>query len=1052
VRFGVLGPLVAEDGDGPVHLGGARHRAIVARLLLARGRVVPVSRLIADLWTDPPAGALGAVQTFVGELRRVLEPGRAPRTPARVLVTAAPGYALRAGPDDVDAWAFETAVTRSAELLARTEPARARDLLDDALARWRGPAYAEFAEEDWARAEAARLEELRLLAIARRAEAALALGAAAELVPDLEAAVADHPLREDGWRLLALALYRSGRQGDALAALRRARQVLREELGVDPSPVLQQLERDVLGQAPLLSTPVVAAARPGEPFVGRGAELAAVERAAATVAASRRPGLVLLSGPAGVGKSTLARAAAGRLAAGGWTVATGVSPEAQSAPSAQPWAQLQVGLAAGRPIPTVPAHGDPATARFARHRAIAAQLAAISADGPVLLVFDDLHWADEETLALLTALATDPDAGAVLVIGTHRTTDVSPALTEALARLARTEPTRLELPGLSEPDVVELVTALTDGAAAEDDARTIAARSAGNPFFVRELTRLWEAEGRAVLHRVPAGVRDVVRHRLSTLPEPARAHLRLAAVLGDDVDLDVLVPLVGGNEEAVLASIESALLAGFLMEQDADRLRFAHALVRETLYADVPQARRARWHAATADVLEALRPDDVAAIAEHLVRAGSRVAAPRTAHWTRAAAERAEGRAALHEAARLWGATLTALDRADPDPRARLDAAMGLVRTLAVTGDLARARDHRAAAVAAAEALGDPLLTARVLGSFDVPAVWTANDDEALSARLVATAERTLAVLPAGADAERARLLTTVALERRADAGPRGREAAEEAAAIARSLGDPALLALALNGRFLQTFSRAGLAPERARLGEELLAVAGPAGLVTFEVLGHLVLIQSAAALADLSAADGHAAAADALADRYDLPVVGVFTDWYAALRLAVTGEREQAETAYRAAARRLTGTGMRGMEGLLPLALLCLAPGSPPTGADWGPYAPWARPLVLLAEGRPDGARTALREVPDSPHDLLFEARSCLAAIAAVRLGDRDRMARLYDQLLPAADELAGAGSGLLTLGPVARHLGELAAGLGHPSAEHVEQARAVAGRAALG
>ncbi len=207
---------------------------MLARLLIARGRVVPVSWLIDDLWADAPEGALGAVQTFVGALRKALEPDRPPRTPARVLVTAPPGYALRAEPHEVDAWRFEAAVATAGALLAEGKAEDARALLDDVLGLWRGPAYAEFADEDWARAEADRLNELRLLANVRRAEAALALGQAAEVVPELEAQVAGHPLREDGWRLLAAALYASGRQGDALAALRRAKDVLRTELGVDP--------------------------------------------------------------------------------------------------------------------------------------------------------------------------------------------------------------------------------------------------------------------------------------------------------------------------------------------------------------------------------------------------------------------------------------------------------------------------------------------------------------------------------------------------------------------------------------------------------------------------------------------------------------------------------------------------------------------------------------------------------------------------------------------------------------------------------------------------
>jgi DNA-binding SARP family transcriptional activator len=1012
VSFAVLGPLTAENEHGPVNLKGLRHRAVLARLLIAKGRVVPVNWLIDDLWDDAPEGALGAVQTFVGALRKALEPDRPPRTPSRLLVTVPPGYALQA--DEVDAWRFEATVAASAQLPAK----EALILLDEALGLWRGPAYAEFAEEDWARAEATRLSELRLLAVERRAEAATVLGQAAESVPDLQAHVAGHPLREDGWRLLALALYRTGRQGDALATLRRAREVLRTELGVDPGESLRQLEADILAQASHL-TPSIE-----HPFIGRTSELAELTEAAAAVAAVGKPRLVLLSGAPGVGKSALAEAFTQRLA--GWTIAWGASPELPGAPAAWPWTQMRESLPPG---------DDPVAARFRRHRAIGSYLATV---GPVVLVFDDLHWADEETLALVTALAADPGAGAVLIVGMYRSTEISPGLAEALGRAARTEPVRIYLSGLTEEQVREMVQAITYSET--PPSHVIHARSAGNPFFVRELTRLWESEGDAALQTVPAGVRDVIRHRLARLPETARTHLRQAAVIGREVDLDVLIALAG-DEDLVLDSVESALLAGFVVEQDAGRLRFAHALVHETLYEDITRARRARWHAAVAEIIQ---PDDVATVAHHLLRAETWASAARTAHYARAAAKRAEERFAPHEAARLWRGTVTALDRMESDVRARLEAVMGMVRALAVTGYLQQACRHRVEAITAAETLGDPLLTAGVIGSFDVPAIWTANDDDALSAHLVAAAERTLATLPADHETERARLLITIAMERRADAGHRGNEAAQEAVSIARSLDDTTLLAFALNGQFMQTFHRAGLAPQRAEIGEELLELAGRhSGLVTFEVLGHLILIQARAALADLAAADRHAAAADELAERYQLPLVGVFTDWYAALRLAITGQ--PAEAAYRAAAARLTGTGMFGLEkGILPLALLCLN-GTAPPEADWGPYESWARPLVLLAQGKRDEALAAV--IPDSPRDLLFEARTCLHSMVAIEAGDRATMERLYAELLPAANELAGAGSGLLTLGPTAQHLGNLSTALGRheQAARHYEQARAL-------
>ncbi|MGH3246075.1 MAG: AfsR/SARP family transcriptional regulator, partial [Trebonia sp.] len=252
MTFGVLGPVVAWGADGAaLDLKGPRHRAVLARLAVARGRVVPLGVLIDDLWETPPAGAAGAIRTFVGALRRAIEPGRPPRTGFQVLVTQGPGYALRAAPDDLDALRCERLATEAASAQA----SRALRLSEESLALWRGPAYADFADEPWAGAERARLTELRLALIERQAEARLELGLAAMAVPDLQAHVSGHPWREEGWRLLALALYRGGRQAEALDVIRRARSLLATELGLDPGPSLAALEAGILHQAAHLQAP-----------------------------------------------------------------------------------------------------------------------------------------------------------------------------------------------------------------------------------------------------------------------------------------------------------------------------------------------------------------------------------------------------------------------------------------------------------------------------------------------------------------------------------------------------------------------------------------------------------------------------------------------------------------------------------------------------------------------------------------------------------------------------------------------------------------------------
>ncbi|NUR95778.1 MAG: SARP family transcriptional regulator [Kribbellaceae bacterium] len=581
MEFGVLGPVVAWDRE-PVDLKGPRHRAVLARLIVARGRVVPANVLVDDLWPDPPEGALSALRTFVAALRKAIEPDRRPRSPARLLITEGPGYALRT--DAVDAWRFEDSVKATAlpDLLAGLE-------------LWRGPAYAEFADEPWALAERSRLTELRLHAIERVAATRLELGLAAEAVPDLDAHVIEHPWREDAWRLLALALYRSDRQGDALAVLRRARATLVGQLGVDPGPALSRLESDILNQA---------------------------------------------------------------------------------------------------------------------------------------------------------------------------------------------------------------------------------------------------------THLAPAG--------------------------------------------------------------------------------------------------------------------------------------------------NVWAETAAAYDRVVGGTRARIESTVGLLRNLAVTGGggLEAARRHRLAAVRAAEELGDPDLTARVIGAYDVPAIWTRSDDEAQAAAIVNAAER---VLPTQDHPSiRARLLATIALESRGSREARPREAALEAEQLARSLDDPALLAFTLNGVFMQTCYRAGLAPERDAIGAELVTLSQRHNLFTYEVLGHLIRLQSACARADHTAADEHAAAADALAARHELPLVAVFTRWYAALR-------DDTPESDRAAAELLDGAGMPGLsEGLLPLALAGYA--------------------VRHDEAVPE---VDYRPTPG----LLLEAQWCLTAHAAKQAGDDELLKRAQTALAPAAHEHA-AGSGLLTLGPVADYL----------------------------
>ncbi|MFD8706008.1 BTAD domain-containing putative transcriptional regulator [Kitasatospora sp. NPDC059648] len=637
MRIDVLGAVRALRDDGcPVELGGPRHREVLARLVAAEGRMVTTDTLVEDLWTDPPVRAVGALRTFVAALRRALEPDRPPRDAPRVIVTEGPGYALRLPREDVDAHRFQDTLAR-----ARRDPGTAAEL-GAALAAWRGPAYADVPDSAWAQRERARLEELRLEGVELRARLLLDAGEGAGLVAELGAHVAEHPWREPAWGLLARALHRAGRQADALAALRRARAMLVDQLGLDPGVELRRLEAEIL------------------------------------------------NGPAPVGPA--------------------------------------------------------------------------------------------------------------------RTT--------------------------------------------------------------------WSGPG---------------------------------------------------------------------------------------------------------------------------VRLG-----PRTT--------------------------------------------VELARTLALAGGdaLVHSRRDRLAAIRAAERTGDLLLTARIIGAYDVPALWSRADDPEQSRAVVEAAERTLTALgPDGPADLSARLLATVAVESRsADLSTAGlrraNRAARQAEALARGLADPGLLAFALNGVFLQSFGRPGLAVARDGIGTELLDLAGRHGLANFAVLGRLVRLQSASALGDLDAAAAHAEAAERIAATTEAPLVPVLTGWFRARATAAHSAEPGGPTAamaaaeYRAAEEALRTAGMPGLHrGLFPLALLGLrllhdrpAPTDP--RLDWGPYRPWARPLVLLAEGRAEEARAALAAAPEPPHDHLQEALWCLTARAASRLGERATAARAAAALHGAAVEDAGGASGMLTLGPVARYLAE--------------------------
>jgi predicted ATPase/DNA-binding SARP family transcriptional activator len=301
--FRVLGPVEAVRGDRSLELGGRRQRTLLAVLLVERGRRVPVDRLIEELWHgEPPPAAATTLRSYVSRLRTSLADGVA-------VGGDLDGYTLEVAPDAVDATVFERLVREGEAAVARRSVRRAQEQLEVALNLWRGRPFGELADDGMLRVEADRLEDLRLHALELRIEVELQLGRSAELLSELEVLVASHPYRETYWRQFMLALYRSGRQADALAAYHRARRVLSDELGLEPGEELRALELAILRQEVPAATPPEDRHNLPQPlttFIGRGREIDEI------LASLRKHRLVALTGVGGVGKTRLAIEAARR--------------------------------------------------------------------------------------------------------------------------------------------------------------------------------------------------------------------------------------------------------------------------------------------------------------------------------------------------------------------------------------------------------------------------------------------------------------------------------------------------------------------------------------------------------------------------------------------------------------------------------------------------------------------------------------------------------------------------------------------------------------------
>lgn len=646
----VLGPVEVAVDDVVIDLGGPQQRAVIAHLAVDAGRVVSVERLIDRLWGEaPPRTPLGTLQSYVSRLRRALEPVRSAGQAPQVLVSEAPGYVLRVDPQQVDVHRFRALVDEARAAAAGGYFAQALERYDEALALWRGSPLAGVGPDDQVRPMIVRLEEERAAAVEDRFDVLLALGRHTEAVPALQAAVDETPLRERLWSQLALALYRSSRQADALRALSGARTTLLDELGLDPGPELRELEGRILAQDPaLLATPNVVAPTVATPqasvdtasveLVGRTREWEQLQ-SALDVASNGRPGLVLIEGEPGIGKSTLCENFLVHARRSGWRAAIGRCVEAGLAPSLWPAIEIARQIVSDERAAQLDDSVAPRLRRMVGQGGGAGvtispveivdefmELLDQLGEAPWLLVLDDLHWADRATLDLAVLVLERLRHRRVLVVGAHRPPDSVPGsiLREALGSLVRSaSTTRVGISPLGAPDVARLMQLTTGTAPSAEVAERVQARAGGNPLFVAELARLAGERGLHDVSEVPDAIRDVVRGRLGLLPSTSTAELEVAAILGERFDLALVMAASDRDPDACLDALDAAIVTRILVP-DGDGFRFAHALVRDAVLAEVSPVRRARLHQRAADALLALRgdvPDVAEPIAHHRLAA-----------------------------------------------------------------------------------------------------------------------------------------------------------------------------------------------------------------------------------------------------------------------------------------------------------------------------------------------------------------------------------------------------------------------------------------------
>uniref|UniRef100_UPI00356A0F5D BTAD domain-containing putative transcriptional regulator n=2 Tax=Amycolatopsis kentuckyensis TaxID=218823 RepID=UPI00356A0F5D len=639
-RLRMLGPVKAWRGETELDLGSAHRRTVLAVLAMNPNRTVSREELIDAVWGEaPPQSAQGSIYTYVSGLRRALEPGRAKGEGPQLLASIGSGYSLRLDAGAIDVHRFEALRELAQRKQSAGDLRGAREVLDEALDLWHGVPLSGL-PGPFAAAQRARLAEVRLATIERRAEIVLESGGHAELIAELTALTREHPFRETLRGLLMRALARSDRRTEAIAVYTDVRDRLVESSGTEPGPALRRLHdelRDKPAPKPpppvrVPRSPVTAMPERADGFIGREAELARLREAVADVAAGTGHSL-WLEGEPGSGRTALlaellamaqdlkpAFAAADaldqRFALRPLLDALGVHPRATDERRANLAARL--GERSGE---------DPVDSLLGLVRELCA-------DAPLVLVVDDLHWADDTTLRVWRYLSRETRELPLLLVGACRPVPRPAALDELRAEFDNDVTSVLTLTPLPEADTLELATRLV-GAPPGPGLRTLVSYGSGNPRYTREIVDTLLAQSMIVLdgvhahldgnssQTIPAPLGSRITLYLSFLSSGTRDTLRWAALLGGEFSLADIAVATERPPTALVGAVDEAITSGVLVES-GDRLAFRHPLLRRVLYEKTPAAMRVALHRQLAEAFAAARAP-AARVAEQLAAAPAQV-------------------------------------------------------------------------------------------------------------------------------------------------------------------------------------------------------------------------------------------------------------------------------------------------------------------------------------------------------------------------------------------------------------------------------------------